>query len=43
MYGTMEELVEFIRNKKPMPDTAMQPFTVEKDNLGKAERIAEAK
>jgi inositol transport system substrate-binding protein len=39
----MQELVDFIRNKKAMQDNAMQPFTVDKESLDKAERIGEAK
>jgi inositol transport system substrate-binding protein len=39
----MDELVGFLRDKKPMQDTVIQPFVVSKDNLDKAERIGEAK
>jgi inositol transport system substrate-binding protein len=40
---SMEELVEFIRSKKAMEDTAMQPYSVDSASLDKAERIGEAK
>jgi inositol transport system substrate-binding protein len=39
----MEELVDSIRNKKAMEDTAMQPYSVDTGTVDKAERIGEAK
>jgi inositol transport system substrate-binding protein len=39
----LEEVVEYIRNKKPMETTWIQPFAVDQSNLDKAERIGEAK
>lgn len=39
----LEEVVEYIRNKKPMETTWVQPFSVDQSSLDKAERIGEAK
>jgi inositol transport system substrate-binding protein len=39
----LDELADYMRNKKPMQDVSILPFVVDNTNLDKAERIEEAK
>ena len=39
----LDELVDYLRDKKPMQSVSIPPFVVDTANLDKAERIGEAK
>ena len=39
----LDQLVDHIRNKKPLQNVSIAPFVVDNTNLDKAERLGEAK